>query len=435
MSTRFHSKFHRHNHHTDANPDPRYPDSSHDPIASPDSPFLGAFVLQGTLSANSLTNTHSAKIKHNTDTALLLDSPQWALKVDKGSTLVKNVTCDNITINGAFTIFTAFEIGNELRVGGVTTLSSDLIVGKSLYVDTNTLFVNATSNRIGIKTLNPNTELTVVGGISGTGALNVGTGIYCGSTFIFDPSLTYFYANANTRIDGSLDVLNGVSLSGVLAVDSSATIKKSLRVGANTLYVSDTVPRIGINTLTPTANLHVAGDILSTNNLTVGSNVLKVDTSSNIVGINTSSPNKTLTVIGEVSATRHLNVGDRAMYVNTDYNYVGINVDIPTGPWPTLPNNTLAVNGMLSATGNTYVNGYVGINTDSPNKNLTVVGDISATGTVNVGSLNMAALDLSPAVLGLTCQLSSFTSPVTATGEFLILKLNGVQKAIRLWNF
>ncbi len=51
MSSRFHNKYHRHNHHTTALDDPRYPDASHDPIASPDSPFLGPFVLYGPLSA------------------------------------------------------------------------------------------------------------------------------------------------------------------------------------------------------------------------------------------------------------------------------------------------------------------------------------------------------------------------------------------------
>lgn len=52
MSSRFHNKFHRHNHHTNQSADPRYPDSAHDPIASPDAPFQGDFVLQGSLSAS-----------------------------------------------------------------------------------------------------------------------------------------------------------------------------------------------------------------------------------------------------------------------------------------------------------------------------------------------------------------------------------------------
>lgn len=51
MSSRFHNKWHRHNHHTVPLNDPRYPDSSHDPIASHESPFRGDFVAQGSLSA------------------------------------------------------------------------------------------------------------------------------------------------------------------------------------------------------------------------------------------------------------------------------------------------------------------------------------------------------------------------------------------------
>lgn len=53
MSSRFHNKYHRHNHHTIARYDPRYPDASHDPIASPESPFYGDFVMRGCLFATS----------------------------------------------------------------------------------------------------------------------------------------------------------------------------------------------------------------------------------------------------------------------------------------------------------------------------------------------------------------------------------------------
>lgn len=51
MSNRFHSKYHRHNHHTNRVNDPRYPDAAHDPIASPEYPFMGNFYLAGSLSA------------------------------------------------------------------------------------------------------------------------------------------------------------------------------------------------------------------------------------------------------------------------------------------------------------------------------------------------------------------------------------------------
>jgi hypothetical protein len=51
MSSRLHNKFHRHNHHTISTNDPRYPDAAHDPIASPEAPFQGDFVVQGSISA------------------------------------------------------------------------------------------------------------------------------------------------------------------------------------------------------------------------------------------------------------------------------------------------------------------------------------------------------------------------------------------------
>jgi hypothetical protein len=52
MSSRLHNKWHRHNHHTVPTNDVDYPDSGHDPIASPESPFQGVFALNGPLSAS-----------------------------------------------------------------------------------------------------------------------------------------------------------------------------------------------------------------------------------------------------------------------------------------------------------------------------------------------------------------------------------------------
>jgi len=81
MSSRFHNKYHRHNHHTLPINDPRYPDASHDPIASPDSPFQGDFVLKnGTLSADNLAFTNAS--------------------VTPGGTLTSSVSSLNINVNG-----------------------------------------------------------------------------------------------------------------------------------------------------------------------------------------------------------------------------------------------------------------------------------------------------------------------------------------------
>ena len=59
-NARFHNKYHRANHHT--NPSLGIPDSASDPIASPQYPFQGNFVVNGALSAsNFYTNSLSGK--------------------------------------------------------------------------------------------------------------------------------------------------------------------------------------------------------------------------------------------------------------------------------------------------------------------------------------------------------------------------------------
>lgn len=86
MSNRFHSKHHRFSHHTAPTHDPNWPDSARDPIASHDSPFLGDFVMSGTLSATS-SPIHS---QHHP----LVGSFEGMVNV------TKNLSADNITFTG-----------------------------------------------------------------------------------------------------------------------------------------------------------------------------------------------------------------------------------------------------------------------------------------------------------------------------------------------
>lgn len=60
MSNKFHSKWHRQNHHTD--PSSNNADSSHDPIASPAQPFRGIFATNGMISGNA--SPRSAQFDH-----------------------------------------------------------------------------------------------------------------------------------------------------------------------------------------------------------------------------------------------------------------------------------------------------------------------------------------------------------------------------------
>jgi hypothetical protein len=62
---RFHRKWHRHNHHTYATNGEI--DSSHDPIASPEDPFKGDFILNGALSASAPLSAYAGKFHTEAD--------------------------------------------------------------------------------------------------------------------------------------------------------------------------------------------------------------------------------------------------------------------------------------------------------------------------------------------------------------------------------
>lgn len=92
MSSRLHHKWHRHNHHTNPTPDLNLPDSGHDPIASPESPFQGNFVLNGSLSASK-----SGTLAGNP--ALILQSDTLALSASNNAFIGGITTTNEIRVN------------------------------------------------------------------------------------------------------------------------------------------------------------------------------------------------------------------------------------------------------------------------------------------------------------------------------------------------
>jgi hypothetical protein len=70
-----------------------------------------------------------------------------------------------------------------------------------------------------------------------------------------------------------------------------------------------------------------------------------------------------------------------------------------------------------------YYNNNLGIGT-IPNQPLTISGNISSNQTVFAGNVTLT-----------NTVIQSFSTPVTATGDFLVLNINGQNKAIRLWDF
>ena len=79
--------------------------------------------------------------------------------------------------------------------------------------------------------------------------------------------------------------------------------------------------------------------------------------------------------------------------------------------------STRACQFAVSASGGVFFPGKVGIGTDNNSNSLTVAGLVSA------GNLALAT--------------ATTITPLTVTdnGEFLIMNINGVNKAIRLWDY
>jgi len=164
------------------------------------------------------------------------------------------------------------------------------------------------------------------------------------------------------------DVTGSITVSG--DIDATQTVRsKGLTVDGGTLFVDPDNNKIGVNTNTPNEDLTVVGNISATNSLFISNSA----TINGYVGIGTTTPNKTLTVIGDISATGRLTVPT-------------LETDIEA--------SELVVTSGLSADGNTFTvdatNNRVGIGTNTPNNALTVVGDISANGSLSAVSAFIA---------------------------------------------
>lgn len=107
----------------------------------------------------------------------------------------------------------------------------DFIVDTDLTVDTNTLFVDASLDRVGINTTSPAIALDIDGGLTVASDFTV--------TNVFE-----------------------AKASGVTVMPHDFT------VDTNTLFVDASENKVGINTVTPSKELDVSGEILATSTIT-----------------------------------------------------------------------------------------------------------------------------------------------------------------------
>ena len=177
---------------------------------------------------------------------------------------------------------------SNVNIDGTVNINGDL------NVDTNTLFVDASNNRVGIGKTNPSYPLDVNGSVKFTTLVDaensVGTN---GQVLISNGSALVWN-------DNRVDVSNNES-SAVIHYPTFCqynTTSQRLKNDKTGLAYQPSTNYFGIGTITPAYNLDVSGTGRITGDLIVDSNTLFVDASNNRVGVGTTTPAESLDVSG-----------------------------------------------------------------------------------------------------------------------------------------
>jgi hypothetical protein len=199
-----------------------------------------------------------------------------------------------------------------------------------------------------------NGDLTVVGKLSASEYLGLE---------IPDVDLSNYlpYTGAESNVD-----LGSYSLSA-----ASVSISGNMDVDGNTLFVDSVNNRVGIGSTTPNEKLTVVGNISATGNITSSGN-LTVTGSFNLV--NPQHDGNSVIYLGEGGVTTM-----QLYYVGSQNKF--IIQDVVAGK------NIATFNRAFGNYNVTIDNGNLGVGTATPNEKLTVVGNISATGTITASNL------------------------------------------------
>ena len=188
--------------------------------------------------------------------------------------------------------------------GTAQTKTGNLTLVGNLTVDTNTLFVDSSNNRVGVGTITPSTALEVNGTVTATA----------------------FAGPISGNLTGTIQTAAQPNITSVGTL-TTATISGNLTVDTNTLFVDSSNNRVGIITTNPTETLDIVGNIKASGNLTLGSATMSTPSGSaplygcrawvKFRGDGTISTNQTITAHGNVSSVYKNGIGDYTINFTT----------------------------------------------------------------------------------------------------------------------
>ena len=278
---------------------------------------------------------------------------------------------------------------SNVEVSGIVYIESDLLV------NTNTLYVDTTSDRVGFGTSSPAATLHAV---STTEQLRLGydESNWTAFTVGADGALTVTSTNNVTTTYNTSFIVNGGG-PDILVVDyNSSKVGIGNSAPAVGLHVGNTGTKHGLtlgNDAIFSSNVEVSGIVYIESDLLVNTNTLYVDTTSDRVGFGTSSPAATMHA---VSTTEQLRLG----YNENNYTSFTVGSDgaltiTSTNNVTTTINNSFIAQGALT---NVLVvdtnSGNVGIANEVPVVSLHVGGNATTHGLSGGGVIVSGALEV-----------------------------------------
>src|SRR5210317_1202463 len=316
------------------------------------------------------------------------------MKSAAGSSTNDAIVNLEVASDGGDAFVTWNQAGGEAFAMGLDRSENDLVIANSSSdLTTNTRLRMATDGAVTL-TNDTNSTSKTTGALIVGGGLGVTNDIY-GAAATFD-SLT---VDTDTLVVDATNKRVGIETSSPeanLHVVGNVIVSSNLTVDTNTLHVDAEGNKVGILTVDPAFALDVHGTsnvgALTATTLSVDTDTLHVDATNKRVGIETSSPEANLHVVGNVIVSSNLTVDTNTLHVDAEGNKVGI---LTVDPAYVLDVHGTSNVGALTATSLTVdtdtlhvdaTNKRVGVETSSPEANLHVVGNVYVSSNLEVGA-------------------------------------------------